>query len=85
MIGVPVRKPLHAHRAAGPPRRATGPAWITAVRPPESYRPAEVHLHRPAHAAIEATAGGDAAVLSGWTADSRRRLEAALAALPRHR
>jgi enoyl-CoA hydratase len=73
-------------RPAGPPRRATGPAWITAVRPPESYRPAEVHLHRPAHAAIEATAGGDAAVLSGWTSDDTRpRIEAALAALARHR
>ncbi len=34
--------------------------------------------------AIEMTADGDAAVLSGWTShDTRRRIEAALAALAR--
>ena len=56
------------------------------ARSSESYRLAKGQLHRPANAAIEASAGGDAAVLAGWTSDdTRRRIEAALAALARHR
>jgi enoyl-CoA hydratase len=64
--------------------RALALASELAARSPESYRLAKAHLHRPANAAIEATAGGDAAVLAGWTSDdTRRRIEAALAALAR--
>ena len=64
--------------------RALALATELAARSPESYRLAKVQLHRPANAAIEATAGGDAAVLAGWTSDdTRRRIEAALAALAR--
>ncbi|MGY1731731.1 enoyl-CoA hydratase/isomerase family protein [Geodermatophilus sp. SYSU D01045] len=64
--------------------RAVALAGELAARSPESYRLAKVALHRPANAAIEATAGDDAAVLAGWTADdTRRRIEAALAALAR--
>jgi enoyl-CoA hydratase len=64
--------------------RAVALASELASRSPESYRLAKVQLHRPANAAIEATAGGDAAVLSGWTSDdTRRRIEAALVALAR--
>jgi enoyl-CoA hydratase len=64
--------------------RATALAAELAARSPESYRLAKVQLHRPADTAIEATAGGDAAVLAGWTSDdTRRRIEAALAALAR--
>jgi enoyl-CoA hydratase len=45
---------------------------------------AKAQLHRPANAAIEATAEGDEAVLAGWTSDDTRlRIEAALAALTR--
>ena len=43
------------------------------ARSPESYRLAEVQLHRPANAAIEATADGDPPVLAGWTCDDTRR------------
>ncbi|GAB3197033.1 enoyl-CoA hydratase/isomerase family protein [Geodermatophilus arenarius] len=64
--------------------RAVALARELAARSPESYRLAKDALHRPVTAAIEATAGGDAAVLAGWTADdTRRRIEAALAALAR--
>jgi enoyl-CoA hydratase len=64
--------------------RSLALATELAARSPESYRLAKVQLHRPANAAIEATAGGDTAVLSGWTSDdTRRRIEAALAALAR--
>jgi enoyl-CoA hydratase len=64
--------------------RALALATELAARSPESYRLAKTQLHRPANAAIEATAGGDAAVLAGWTSDgTRRRIEAALAALAR--
>jgi enoyl-CoA hydratase len=64
--------------------RATALAAELAARSPESYRLAKTQLHRAADAAVEATAGGDAAVLAGWTsADTRRRIEAALAALAR--
>jgi enoyl-CoA hydratase len=51
--------------------RAVVLATELAARSPESYRLAKVHLHRPATAEtaataeIEATAGGDAAVLAG--------------------
>jgi enoyl-CoA hydratase len=62
--------------------RALALAAELAARSPESYRLAKEQLHRPADAAIEATADGDAAVLDGWTSDdTRRRIEAALAAL----
>jgi enoyl-CoA hydratase len=62
--------------------RALALATELAARSPESYRLAKVQLHRPANAAIEATAGGDAAVLAGWTSDDTRlRIETALAAL----
>jgi enoyl-CoA hydratase len=56
-----------------------------AARSPEAYRLAKAQLHRPANAAIEATtAEEDAAVLAGWTSeDTRRRIEATLAALGR--
>jgi enoyl-CoA hydratase len=55
-----------------------------AARSPESYRLAKAQLHRCANAAIEATAGGDAAILAGWTCDDTRlSIEAALAALTR--
>jgi enoyl-CoA hydratase len=55
-----------------------------AARSPESYRMAKFQLHRPANTAIEATAGGDAAVLAGWASEvTRLRMEAALAALAR--
>jgi enoyl-CoA hydratase len=64
--------------------RAAALATELAARSPESYRLAKVQLHRPADAAIEMAADGDAAVLSGWTSDdTRRRIEAALAALAR--
>jgi enoyl-CoA hydratase len=64
--------------------RATALAAELAARSPESYRLAKVQLHRAADAAMEATAAGDAAVLDGWTSDdTRRRIEAALAALAR--
>jgi enoyl-CoA hydratase len=64
--------------------RALALATELGARSPESYRLAKVQLHRPANAAIEATVGGDAAVLAGWTSDdTRRRIEAALAALVR--
>jgi enoyl-CoA hydratase len=64
--------------------RAAALATELAARSPESYRLAKVQLHRPANAAIEMAADGDAAVLSGWTSDdTRRRIEAALAALAR--
>ncbi|WP_448609204.1 enoyl-CoA hydratase/isomerase family protein [Geodermatophilus sp. URMC 60] len=62
--------------------RAVALAAELAARSPESYRLAKVQLHRPAHAAIEATADGDTTVLDGWTSDDTRlRIEAALAAL----
>ena len=65
-------------------RRAVELAAELAVRSPESYRLTKVQLHHAADAAIEATAGGDAAVLAGWTsADTRMRIETALAALAR--
>jgi enoyl-CoA hydratase len=64
--------------------RAVALATELAARSPESYRLAKAQLHRPANAAIEAAAGGDAAVLAGWTSDNTRlRIEAALAALAR--
>ncbi|WP_138735745.1 enoyl-CoA hydratase/isomerase family protein [Modestobacter excelsi] len=64
--------------------RAVALADEMAARSPESYRMAKVQLHRPADAAIEATGGGDAAVLAGWTSeDTRLRIETALAALKR--
>jgi len=64
--------------------RAVALAAELAARSPESYRLTKVQLHRPADAAIEATAGGDAAVLAGWTSDDTRlRIEAALASLTR--
>jgi enoyl-CoA hydratase len=64
--------------------RATALAAELAARSPESYRLAKTQLHRAADAAMAATADGDAAVLAGWTsADTRRRIEAALAALAR--
>jgi enoyl-CoA hydratase len=62
--------------------RATALAAELASRSPGSYRLAKAQLHRTAHAAMEAAADGDAAVLAGWTSDqTRRRIEAALAAL----
>ncbi|SDD22302.1 enoyl-CoA hydratase [Geodermatophilus telluris] len=64
--------------------RAVALAGELAARSPGSYRLAKAALHRPADAAIEAAAGDDAAVVGGWTAeDTRRRIEAALAALTR--
>jgi enoyl-CoA hydratase len=64
--------------------RAVALATELAARSPESYRLAKAQLHGPAIAAIEATAGGDAAVLAGWASDDTRlRIEAALAALAR--
>jgi enoyl-CoA hydratase len=64
--------------------RAVALAAELAAPSPESYRLAKVQLHRQANAAIEATAGGDAAVLAGWASDDTRlRIEAALAALSR--
>jgi enoyl-CoA hydratase len=64
--------------------RAVALAAELAARSPESYRLAKAQLHRAADAAIEATATGDAAVLAAWTSDdTRRRVEAALAALSR--
>jgi enoyl-CoA hydratase len=64
--------------------RAIALATELGARSPESYRLAKVQLHRCANAAIEATAGSDAAVLAGWTSDNTRsRIEAALAALTR--
>ena len=64
--------------------RAVALAAELAARSPESYRLAKVQLHRQANAAIEATAGGDAAVLAGWASDDTRlRIDAALAALSR--
>ena len=64
--------------------RALALAAELAARSPEAYRLAKAQLHRPANAAIEATtAEDDAAVLAGWTSeDTRRRIEAALEALP---
>ncbi len=65
--------------------RAVALATELAARSPETYRQAKSQLHRPANAAIEAAASGDAAVLAGWTSDDTRlRIEAALAALARH-
>ena len=64
--------------------RAVALATELAARSPESYRLAKVQLHRPANAAIEATAGGEVAVLAGWASDNTRlRIAAALAALAR--
>jgi enoyl-CoA hydratase len=64
--------------------RAVALATELGARSSESYRLAKVALHRPANAAIEASGGGDAAVLAGWTSDDTRgRIEAALAALAR--
>jgi enoyl-CoA hydratase len=64
--------------------RAVTLATELAARSPESYRLAKAQLHRAASEAIEAAAGGDAAVLAGWTSDdTRRRIRAALAALAR--
>ena len=64
--------------------RAVALATQLAARSPESYRLAKVQLHSPANAAIDAAAGGDAAVLAGWASDDTRlRIEAALAALAR--
>jgi len=64
--------------------RALALATELAARSPESYRLAKVALHRSANAAMEATAGDDAAVLAGWASDdTRQRIEAALAALAR--
>ena len=64
--------------------RAVALATDLAARSPESYRLAKVQLHGPANAAIQATAGGDGAVLAGWTSDdTRRRIEMALAGLAR--
>jgi len=64
--------------------RAVALAAELAARSPEAYRLAKVQLHRQANAAIESTAGGDAAVLAGWASDDTRlRIEAALAALSR--
>lgn len=57
-----------------------------ADRSPEAYEMAKERLHRPAQAAIDAIADGDAAVVAGWTTeDTRRRVAAALAALGRRR
>ncbi|SFT57666.1 enoyl-CoA hydratase [Geodermatophilus amargosae] len=64
--------------------RALALATELAARSPESYRLAKVQLHRPANAAIEATAGNDAAVLTGWASDDTRlRIGAVLEALDR--
>jgi enoyl-CoA hydratase/carnithine racemase len=64
--------------------RAVALATELAARSPESYRLAKVQLHRPANAAIEATAGNDAAVLTGWASDDTRlRIGAVLEALDR--
>jgi enoyl-CoA hydratase len=64
--------------------RAVALATELAARSPESYRLAKVQLRRPANAAIEANTTGDDPVLAGWTSDdTRRRIEAALAALTR--
>ena len=64
--------------------RAVALATELAARSPEAYRLAKVALHRPANAAIEATAGGEVAVLAGWASDNTRlRIAAALAALAR--
>jgi enoyl-CoA hydratase len=64
--------------------RAIALATELAARSPESYRLAKAQLHHAADAAMEATADGDVAVLAGWTSeDTRRRIEAALAALAR--
>ena len=64
--------------------RAVALAGELAARSPESYRLAKDQLHRPTTEAIEATAGGDAAVLAGWASDDTRlRIEGALAALAR--
>jgi enoyl-CoA hydratase len=65
------------------PRAITLAAQL-AARSPESYRLTKVALHRPANEAIAATVAADTAVLAGWTSeDTRRRIEAALAALSR--
>jgi enoyl-CoA hydratase len=64
--------------------RAVALATELAARSPESYRLAKAQLHRPANAAIEATAGDGAAVLTGWASDDTRlRIGAVLAALDR--
>jgi enoyl-CoA hydratase len=64
--------------------RAVELAAQLAARSPESYRLAKVQLHRAANEAMAATAAGDTAVLAGWASDdTRRRVEAALAALSR--
>lgn len=64
--------------------RALALAGELAGRSPEAYGTAKAALHRPAVAAMEAAAGGDAAVLEGWTSeDTRRRIGAALAGLAR--
>jgi enoyl-CoA hydratase len=64
--------------------RALALATELAARSPGSYRMAKAGLHRPADAAVEATAAGDDAVLAGWTSDDTRlRIEAALASLSR--
>jgi enoyl-CoA hydratase len=64
--------------------RALTLAGELAARSPEAYAMAKAALHRPADAAVEATAAGDAAVLAGWTSEeTRRRIEAALASLSR--
>jgi enoyl-CoA hydratase len=65
------------------PRAITLAAQL-AARSPESYRLTKVALHRPANEAIAAAVAADTAVLAGWTSeDTRRRIEAALAALSR--
>jgi enoyl-CoA hydratase len=65
------------------PRAVTLAAQL-AARSPESYRLAKAQLHRAANEVMAATAADDTAVLAGWTSeDTRRRIEAAVAALAR--
>jgi enoyl-CoA hydratase len=64
--------------------RAVALATELAARSPESYRLAKVQLHHAANAAMAPAADDDSAVLAGWTSeDTRRRIEAAVAALGR--
>jgi enoyl-CoA hydratase len=55
-------------------------------RPADVYAATKERLHRPAVAAMEATAADDEAVLAGWTSEqARQSIEAALAALTARR
>jgi enoyl-CoA hydratase len=66
--------------------QAVGVATRLAAVPAEVYASTKERLHRPAVAAMQAAAGGDDAVLAGWTSDAARRsIEAALAALSARR